>query len=107
MFQLCLGIPWGAGADTETMTAMKQALPADAIWAGFGISRMQMPMVAQAVLLGGHVRVGLEDNLYLERGVFASNAQLVEKAIRLVEALGARVLSPAEARTRLGLRARD
>jgi len=85
MFQLCLGIPWGAGADTETMTAMKQALPADAVWAGFGISRMQMPMVAQAVLLGGNVRVGLEDNIYLDKGVLASNGMLVERA---VEAIG-------------------
>ncbi|MCP4390707.1 MAG: 3-keto-5-aminohexanoate cleavage protein, partial [Gammaproteobacteria bacterium] len=73
MFQLCLGIPWGAGADTETMTAMKQALPPGALWAGFGISRMQMPMVAQAVLLGGNVRVGLEDNIFLDKGVLASN----------------------------------
>ncbi|MFV2032223.1 MAG: 3-keto-5-aminohexanoate cleavage protein, partial [Gammaproteobacteria bacterium] len=76
MFQICLGIPWGAGADTETMAALKQALPADAIWAGFGISRMEMPMVAQAVLLGGNVRVGLEDNIFLDRGVLATNGML-------------------------------
>lgn len=103
MFQLCLGIPWGAGADTETMTAMKQALPPDAIWAGFGISRMQMPMVAQAVLLGGNVRVGLEDNIYLDKGVLASNAMLVERAVEIIERMGARVLGPDEARGKLGL----
>jgi len=103
MFQLCLGIPWGAGADTETMTAMKQALPADALWAGFGISRMQMPMVAQAVLLGGNVRVGLEDNIYLDKGVLASNGMLVERAVEIFERMGARVLGPDEARAKIGL----
>ncbi len=103
MFQLCLDIPWGAGADTETMTAMKQALPGDAIWAGFGISRMQMPMVAQAVLLGGNVRVGLEDNIYLDKGVLASNGMLVERAIEIIERLGARVIGPDEARGIIGL----
>jgi uncharacterized protein (DUF849 family) len=96
MFQICLGIPWGAGADTETMSAMKQALPSDAIWAGFGISRMQMPMVAQAVLLGGNVRVGLEDNIYLDRGVLASNGMLVERAVEIIDRIGARVLGPDE-----------
>ncbi|MEM7564411.1 MAG: 3-keto-5-aminohexanoate cleavage protein [Pseudomonadota bacterium] len=103
MFQICLGIPWGAGADTETMAAMKQALPSNAIWAGFGISRMQMPMVAQAVLLGGNVRVGLEDNIYLDRGVLATNGMLVERAVEIIERMGARVVGPDEARTRLGL----
>ena len=103
MFQLCLGIPWGAGADTETMAAMKQALPEGSVWAGFGISRMQMPMVAQACVLGGNVRVGLEDNLYLDRGVFATNGMLVERAVEIIERLGARVLSPDEAREKLGL----
>jgi len=103
LFQLCLGIPWGAPADTTTMKAMKDNLPPGAIWAGFGIGRMQMPMVAQAVLLGGNVRVGLEDNLYLGKGVFASNGQLVEKAIKIIELLGARALTPAEARRKLNL----
>ena len=103
MFQICLGIPWGAGADTETMTAMKQALPADSVWAGFGISRMQMPMVAQAVLLGGNVRVGLEDNIYLDKGVLASNGMLVERAVEIIERLGGRVLGPDEARAKIGL----
>ena len=107
LYQICLGIPWGAPADTATMKTMADALPAGAQWAGFGISSLEMPMVAQAVLLGGHVRVGLEDNLYLERGVFASNGQLVEKAIKIVELMGARTLSPSEARERLGLRPRN
>jgi uncharacterized protein (DUF849 family) len=106
LFQFCLGIPWGASADTTTMKAMKDSLPEGAVWAGFGIGRMQMPMVAQAILLGGNVRVGLEDNLYLEKGVFASNGKLVEKAVKLIELLGARPLTPAEARKKLGLRGR-
>jgi uncharacterized protein (DUF849 family) len=104
LFQICLGIPWGAAADAESMLAMRNALPAGANWAGFGISRMEMPMVAQAVLLGGNVRVGLEDNLYLDRGVLASNAQLVERAVEIIERLGARVVGPGEAREQLGLR---
>ena len=103
MFQICLGIPWGAGADTESMAAMKQALPSDAIWAGFGISRMQMPMVAQAILLGGNVRVGLEDNIYLDRGVLATNGMLVERAVEIIERMGARVVGPDEARAKIGL----
>ncbi|HLS69144.1 MAG TPA: 3-keto-5-aminohexanoate cleavage protein [Kiloniellales bacterium] len=101
LFQLCLGIPWGAPADTRTMAHMAQQIPEGAVWAGFGISRMQMPMAAQAVLLGGHVRVGLEDNLYLEKGVFASNGALVEKAVRLIRELGAEVCTPEEARQKL------
>jgi uncharacterized protein (DUF849 family) len=104
LFQLCLGIPYGAPADTRTMTAMIDLLPTGAMWAAFAISRMEMPIVAQSVLLGGNVRVGLEDNLYLRRGVFASNGQLVEKAVDLVGTLGARVLSVSEARAKLGLR---
>jgi uncharacterized protein (DUF849 family) len=104
LFQLCLGIPYGAPADTRTMAAMIDLLPPGAVWAAFAISRMEMPIVAQSVLLGGNIRVGLEDNLYLRRGVFASNAQLVEKAVDLVGALGARILSVPEARAKLGLR---
>lgn len=106
MFQLCLGIPWGAPADTASMAHMAQQLPSGAVWAGFGISRMQMPMVAQAILLGGHARVGLEDNLYLEKGVYASNGALVEKAVRIIGDLGAKVCNPAEARAKLGLAAK-
>jgi len=104
MFQLCLGIPWGAGADTETMTAMKHALPDNAVWAGFGISRMQMPMVAQAMILGGNVRVGLEDNIYLDRGVLATNGQLVQRAVEIIGRLGGRALTPDEARQKIGLK---
>jgi uncharacterized protein (DUF849 family) len=107
LYQICLGIPWGAPADSHTMKAMADMVPDGALWAGFGIGRLEMPMVAQAVLLGGHVRVGLEDNLYLERGVLASNGQLVEKAIRIIELLGARPLSPDEGREKLKLRPRN
>ena len=104
LFQICLGIPWGAPSDTDSMLALRNALPAGANWTGFCISRMEMPMVAQAVLLGGHVRVGLEDNLYLERGVLATNAQLVERAVQIIKSLGARVVGPDEAREQFGLR---
>ncbi|MFO1059929.1 MAG: 3-keto-5-aminohexanoate cleavage protein [Dongiaceae bacterium] len=104
MFQLCLGIPWGADHTVQTMVAMRNELPPDAVWAGFGISRMQMPMAAVAVAMGGNVRVGLEDNLYLDRGVLATNAQLVERVVGIVERMGARVLTPAQARAKLGLR---
>lgn len=103
LFQLCMGVPWGAEADPRAMALMRDSLPPGSVWAGFGISRMQMPFVAQAMLLGGHCRVGLEDNLYLERGRLASNGELVEKAKHIIEQLGGRVLSPAEARERLGI----
>ncbi len=103
LFQLCLGIKYGAPATTEAMQAMRDALPPGVHWSAFGVGRLQMPMVAQAVLLGGNVRVGLEDNLYLERGVPATNARLVERAVEIVELLGARVQSAAEARQRLSL----
>jgi uncharacterized protein (DUF849 family) len=105
MFQLCLGISWGQPATPEAMTYMRNLLPPGSPWFAFGISLYQFPMVAQAVLLGGHVRVGLEDNLYLEKGKLApSNAALVEKAAHIIEVLGDQVASPAEAREILGLR---
>ncbi len=104
MFQICLGIPWGADQSVDTMKVMKDELPTNASWAGFGISRMQMPMAAAAVVMGGNVRVGLEDNIYLDRGVLASNGQLVERAVEIIERLGAKVLTPAEARKKLHLR---
>ena len=104
LFQLCLGIPWGAEATTETMLTMRNHLPAGASWAAFAIGRMQMPFVAQAVLLGGNVRVGLEDNIWLDRGVPASNGTLTARAKEIVERLGARALTPAEARQKLGLK---
>jgi uncharacterized protein (DUF849 family) len=103
MIQLCMGIAYGVPADVGHLLAMVNSLPPDCNWGSFAISRMQMPWVAQSVLLGGNVRVGLEDNLYLSRGVYASNAQLVEKARTIVEAMGARILSPTQARERLRL----
>ena len=103
MFQICLGIPWGADQSVDTMKVMKDHLPPGASWAGFGISKMQIPMAAAAVTLGGNVRVGLEDNIFLEKGVLATNAQLVEKAIELIHLMGAKVLSPAQTREKLNL----
>ncbi len=108
LFQLCLGISYGAPSTPETMMLMRNALPSGSKWSAFGIGRMQFPMVAQAVLLGGHVRVGLEDNLYLAAGELApSNAALVEKAVRIAESLGATIASPAEARTIFALGGRS
>ncbi len=104
LFQLCLGIPWGAPADTTTMKAMVDNLPPGATWAGFGIGRMQMPMAAQAVLLGGNVRVGLEDNIWLDKGVPASNASLVQRVVELLGCMGARPMTPAEGRAKMGLK---
>ncbi|MEQ9463521.1 MAG: 3-keto-5-aminohexanoate cleavage protein [Haliea sp.] len=103
MFQLCLGVKYGAPATPRAMMAMRDALPPGALWAAFGVGRMQFPMVAQAVLLGGHVRVGLEDNLYLDRGILATNAALVERAAALVRDLGCEVASTEGARALLGL----
>jgi len=106
LFQICLGIAWGQPATTEAMTYMRNLLPADSPWFAFGISLHQFPMVAQAVLLGGHPRVGLEDNIYLEKGKLApSNAALVEKAANIIEVLGDQVATPGEARQLLGLAA--
>ncbi|HYM42240.1 MAG TPA: 3-keto-5-aminohexanoate cleavage protein [Steroidobacteraceae bacterium] len=103
LIQLCTGIPYGVPADPAHLMAMVNYLPPGCVWTSFAVSRMQMPWAAQSVLLGGNVRVGLEDNLYLSRGVYASNAQLVEKARGIVEAMGARVATAAEARERLRL----
>ena len=105
MFQICLGISWAQPATTEAMTYMRNLLPANSPWFAFGISLHQFPMVAQTVLLGGHVRVGLEDNIYLGKGQLApSNAALVEKAAKIIEVLGDHVATPAEARQMLGTR---
>jgi uncharacterized protein (DUF849 family) len=101
--QVCLGIPWGAPATPRTMQTFADQMPPNAVWSGFAISRMEMPAVAQAMLMGGNVRVGLEDNLYLSKGTFASNAQLVERAVTIVESLGGTVAGPDVARERLGL----
>ena len=104
MFQICLGIAWGQPATSEAMIYMRSLLPPGSPWFAFGISLHQFPMVAQTVLLGGHVRVGLEDNLYLEKGKLApSNAALVEKAAHIIEVLGDTVATPAEARNILGV----
>ncbi|HLR53722.1 MAG TPA: 3-keto-5-aminohexanoate cleavage protein [Pseudogracilibacillus sp.] len=104
LYQLCLGIPWGAAADPETIIYMRDRLPANANWSAFGIGRMQLPIVAQAAMLGGNVRVGLEDNLYLKKGVLATNAQLVDKAVSTIQELQTEPMTPAEAREQLGLR---
>jgi uncharacterized protein (DUF849 family) len=97
--QLCLGIPWGAPASVEAMMAMKQLVPADGCWSAFGIAGQQFPMAAQAVLMGGHVRVGLEDNLYLRRGELSQgNAPLVTRAARIIRELDAEVATPEQAR---------
>ena len=104
LFQICLGIPYGAPASTASMKNMVDMLPKGSNWAAFGIGAMQMPMVAQAILLGGNVRVGLEDNLYLEKGVYASNGTLVEKAATIINDLGARVMNAQDTRKKLGLK---
>lgn len=104
MFQFVLGVFWGSPADPETMIYLRNLLPPGAIWTGMGIAREEMPMAAQSVLLGGNVRVGLEDNLYLDRGVFATNGQLVERARAIIEHLGCEVATPAETREILHLK---
>ncbi|MEU0792536.1 3-keto-5-aminohexanoate cleavage protein [Amycolatopsis sp. NPDC005961] len=106
LFQLCMGIPYGAPVDPGLLQAMVKLLPDNAQWASFAIGRDQMPWVAQSVLLGGHVRVGLEDNLYLAKGVKATNGQLVERAVGIVQDLGATVVSASRAREILGLKER-
>ncbi|MFE1601376.1 3-keto-5-aminohexanoate cleavage protein [Methylobacterium sp. ID0610] len=104
LFQICLGIPWGAPATPETLLQMRDRLPPDAVWSAFGIARAEFPMVALAATAGGHVRVGLEDNLYLSRGQLApSNAALVEKAATLLSLLDCAPATPEEARRLFGL----
>lgn len=103
LYQFCLGIPWGAAADAETMSYMKSRIPDNSRWAAFGIGRMQIPMVAESVLQGGNIRVGLEDNLYLKKGQLATNEQLVDKAVSIVQSLGSDIMTPAEARKELDL----
>jgi uncharacterized protein (DUF849 family) len=103
MFQFVLGVQWGAPADARTIMYMKDLLPHDALWGALGIGRFEMPVMAQVALLGGNVRVGLEDNLYLRRGVFATNGQLVERARGILDGLGYELATPTEARAILGL----
>jgi 3-dehydrocarnitine:acetyl-CoA trimethylamine transferase len=106
LIQLCMGIPYGAPDDPQTLLAMVHRLPPGAVFSAFGIGRMQLPYVALAPIVGGNVRVGLEDNLYLSKGRLATNAELVERAVALLEAMNVRVLGPDEVRQKLALRAR-
>lgn len=103
LFQLCLGIRWAADASPATMAHLVGMLPPGALWAGFGIGAAQFRMAAQALLLGGNMRVGLEDNLMLRRGEFATNAQLVERAVAIAGTLDIQVLGPDDTRKLLGL----
>ena len=106
LVQLCMGVPWGAPDDLNTFMAMVNNVPHDWFWSAFSIGRNQMAYVAAAVLAGGNVRVGLEDNLWLDKGVLATNAQLVERAVTIISAMGARVITPAEVRAKLKLEKR-
>ena len=104
-FQLCMGVRWGMEGTAENLVFMKSKLPSEAIWSALGVARAQLPMITMATLMGGNVRVGFEDNLFLKQGVLAaSNAQLVEMAKDMVERLGYEVAKPGEARRILGLK---
>ena len=104
LVQLCMGVPWGAPDDLNTFMAMVNNVPPEWTFSAFALGRNQMPYVAASVLAGGNVRVGLEDNLMLDRGVLATNAQLVERAVGIIENLGARVIGPEDVRRKLNLR---
>jgi uncharacterized protein (DUF849 family) len=104
--QLCMGIPYGAPDDPATFLAMVNALPPGAVFSAFSIGRMQLPFVAMAALAGGNVRVGLEDNIYLSRGTLASNGQLVERAVAILQGMNVRVLGPGDVRAKLKLKKR-
>ena len=103
LVQLCMGVPWGAPDDLNTLMAMVNYIPSDWNFSAFALGRNQMAYVAAAVLAGGNVRVGLEDNLWLDKGVLAENWQLVERAKGIIEGMGARVIGPDEVRKKLGL----
>ena len=103
MFQLCLGIPHASPATPEVLSLMRGLLPENSNWSAFGISRMEFPIVAQAASQGGNCRVGLEDNLYLDKGEFATNLRLVERAVRVIRELGLEPATPAQAAERLGI----
>lgn len=103
LVQLCMGISWGAPDDMNTLMAMVNNVPDDWTFSAFSLGRNQMPFVAAAVLAGGNARVGLEDNLMLGRGELATNAQLVERAVSIVENMGAQVIGPEAVRAKLGL----
>jgi len=104
LIQLCMGIPYCAPEDPTTLMTMVGQLPLGCVFSAFSIGPMQLPYVALAALAGGNVRVGLEDNIYLSRGVLATNRQLVERAVTILDAMNARVLGPDEVRAKLGLR---
>lgn len=106
LIQLCMGIPYGAPNDPLTLMALRANLPPGAIFSAFSIGRMQLPYVAMALLAGGNIRVGLEDNIWLSRGVPATNAELVAKAVKIAESMGVRILGPAEVRAKLRLEKR-
>jgi uncharacterized protein (DUF849 family) len=106
LLQLCMGIPYGAPADPDTLLALVNQLPDACVFSAFAIGRKQLAYVALAPLVGGNVRVGLEDNIWLERGVKATNEQLVTRAVTILEAMNVRVLGPAETREKLRLTAR-
>lgn len=106
MVQLCMGIPWGAPDDLATLLAMRSNLPEDWIFSAFSIGRNQLPYAALAILAGGNVRVGLEDNLWLGKGQLATNGELVERAVAIATGMGSRVMTPAETRERLRLERR-
>jgi uncharacterized protein (DUF849 family) len=103
LVQLCMGVPWGAPDDLNTFMAMVNNVPKEWTFSAFSLGRNQMAYVAAAVLAGGNVRVGLEDNLWLDKGVLATNAELVERAVTIIENVGARVIGPEEVRKKLGL----
>ena len=103
LVQLCMGVPWGAPNDLNTLMAMVNNVPDDWTWSAFSLGRDQIPYAAAAVLAGGNVRVGLEDNLFLEKGVLATNAKLVERTVTVIENMGAKIIGPDAVRAKLGL----
>ena len=107
LVQLCMGVPWGAPDDLNTFMAMVNNVPQNWQWSAFALGRNEMPYVAATILAGGNVRVGLEDNLMLDKGVLATNAQLVERAVAIIENMGAKIIGPKEVREKLGLTKRE
>lgn len=106
MIQLCMGIPWGSPDDLHTIMAMTANVPDDWTFSAFSIGRNQLPYVAMAILAGGNVRVGLEDNIYLKKGVLATNEDLVKRAVQIAQGMGVKILSPAEVREKMQLQKR-
>lgn len=103
LVQLCMGIPWGAPDDIDTLRALVNNLPENWVFSAFSIGRNQMPYAALAVLCGGNIRVGLEDNIWLEKGVLATNGQLTERAVKIAENMGCRIMGPQDVREKLKL----